>query len=68
MKPPLDSQDYAALKTHDDEVIRQLRAMLTELHALVWGECPSLLREDSGGCARLDFDIINILAKLESET
>jgi len=31
-----------------------LRAVLSELLALVRGECPSLLDEDSGGCARLD--------------
>lgn len=30
---------------------------LKELHAIVWGECPSLLNEDSGGDARLDCEI-----------
>jgi hypothetical protein len=36
---------------------REALDLLAELHALVWGECPSLLNEDSGGCARLDMDI-----------
>lgn len=35
---------------------------LRELHALVLGECPSLLNEDSGGCSRLDMEIDAILA------
>jgi hypothetical protein len=35
---------------------------LTELHAMVWGECPSLLNEDSGGCGRLDVEIRGLLA------
>ena len=35
----------------------RLRAALEELHAMVWGECPSLLNEDSGGNARLDLEI-----------
>ncbi len=32
----------------------QLKAVLRALHVLVKGECPSLLREDSGGDAVLD--------------
>jgi hypothetical protein len=39
------------------ETGREALDLLAELHALVWGECPSLLNEDSGGCARLDMDI-----------
>lgn len=35
---------------------------LQELHAMVWGECPSLLNEDSGGNARLDHDIRALIA------
>ena len=35
----------------------RLKAMLHSLHALVWGECPSLLNEDSGGSGHLDADI-----------
>ncbi len=32
----------------------RLRKVLTELYALVRGECPRLLNEDSGGDAELD--------------
>ena len=38
---------------------------LTELVALVRGECPSLLNEDSGGLARLDIAIDAALRKAE---
>ena len=37
--------------------ITRLREALTGLYALVKGECPSLLNEDSGGDARLDMEI-----------
>ena len=36
---------------------QRLEELLRELHALVCGECPSLLNGDSGGKARLDLDI-----------
>ena len=39
----------------------RLRAALTELAAMVRGECPSLLNEDSGGCARLSIEIDELL-------
>lgn len=39
----------------------KLREALSELHAMVWGEARSLLDEDSGGCARLDIEIRNLL-------
>lgn len=39
----------------------RLRAALAELAALVRGECPSLLNEDSGGDARLDMAIDDCL-------
>jgi hypothetical protein len=41
-----------------------LRGLLRELHAVVEGECPRLLDENSGGNARLrlDLDIQKILA------
>lgn len=38
-----------------------LAAALKELRALVWGECPSLLDEDSGGDSRLDMEIEDAL-------
>jgi hypothetical protein len=41
---------------------KALRAALERLTALVQGECPSLLNEDSGGDARLDAEIDAILA------
>lgn len=37
--------------------LERVRGLLTQLHALVWGECPSLLNEDSGGDGQLDVDI-----------
>lgn len=39
-----------------------LEAVLRELTAMVRGECPSLLNEDSGGCARLSIEIDALLA------
>ena len=35
----------------------RLRHLLRDLHALVWGECPSLLDEDSGGDSKLALEI-----------
>lgn len=40
---------------------------LEELHALVCGECPSLLNEDSGGDARLDMEIKDIIARAQGK-
>lgn len=44
---PTPSQDREAV----------FRELLRELHAIVKGECPSLLNEDSGGFAELDIKI-----------
>lgn len=41
--------------------IERLRCALSELAALVRGECPRLLDGDSGGCGRLDIDIDELL-------
>lgn len=41
--------------------IARLREALRELHAVVNGECPSLLNEDSGGDARLALEIEELL-------
>jgi hypothetical protein len=41
----------------------ELVAALEDLHATVRGECPSLLNEDSGGNARLDLKITELLQK-----
>ena len=39
----------------------RLRNALSELHAIVRGECPSLLNEDSGGSAELAIEIEELL-------
>ncbi len=43
--------------------IERLRSTLAELVALVRGECPSLLNEDSGGDAALSIAIDEVLAR-----
>lgn len=50
----LEAEARAAEKAQECEGLRRI---LERLHVLVWGECPSLLDEDSGGDARLDSDI-----------
>ncbi|MNV15612.1 hypothetical protein D3C71_1063430 [compost metagenome] len=42
-------------------IIDDLADALRDLHALVWGECPSLLNEDSGGNSALDMQIRDAL-------
>ena len=54
-------EKYRQLKPKESELVRELRYCLSELHALVWGECPSLLDELSGGDARLDIRIESAL-------
>lgn len=46
------------------ERIEDLQVHLNELHKLVWGECPSLLNENSGGNSRLDGDIEEALKRV----
>jgi len=46
----------------------ELRAALEELYALVRGESPRLLDEDSGGDANLDIEIRNLLATIDTDT
>lgn len=41
---------------------------LKELYAVVKGECPSLLDEDSGGDSRLALEIESALAKAEGKS
>ena len=41
--------------------------LLRELHAMVMGECPSLLNEDSGGNGQLALDIEEALATPPAE-
>jgi hypothetical protein len=52
-------EDVARLERERNEAL----SCLSELHAMVWGECPSLLNEDSGGCGRLDVAIRAILER-----
>ncbi|MNU91089.1 hypothetical protein D3C71_809700 [compost metagenome] len=40
-----------------EQVVADLLDALQQLHALVWGECPSLLNEDSGGNSALDMQV-----------
>ena len=47
--------------------VKELAYALKELYAVVKGECPSLLDEDSGGDARLDMQIIKALAKYKEK-
>jgi hypothetical protein len=49
------------------EAAPDLLAALEELHALVVGECPSLLNEESGGCARLDMAVCAAIAKAKGD-
>lgn len=48
--------------TPSSEYVKAVEA-LKELHAMVWGECSSLLNEDSGGDAKLDLKIKDIIAQ-----
>ena len=50
------------------EDLTELHESLAELHALVVGECPRLLDEDSGGDAGLDIRIRAALARGEGES
>lgn len=45
----------------------ELFAALEELYAVVKGECPSLLNEDSGGDAELSLEIESVLTKARGE-
>lgn len=47
--------------------IKRLRGALAELAALVRGECPSLLNEDSGGDARLSMEIDELLLRATND-
>lgn len=51
-----------SIRSHQERV-EGLQMHLGELHALVWGECPSLLDENSGGNSRLDGDIEEALKR-----
>lgn len=66
--------DYDAMAKQDDDGdwylvedvdarIAALEGALRELHAIVRGECPSLLNEDSGGNSRLDLEICALMER-----
>lgn len=63
----------ATIDAHDariaeqDRRIRALESVLQELNAQVWGECPSLLNEDSGGDGRLAVEIDKVLKGAKDE-
>jgi len=63
---PAGEDNYREVKEERDALAAELRGAreaLAELHALVWGECPGLLNEDSGGNATLDLRVRAALAK-----
>lgn len=62
----LDHKDWNTRRPAGSGV-REAIELLKELHAMVWGECPSLLNEDSGGSAHLDLRIRAALAEMEGK-
>ena len=59
-------QTWKAANEKQAQEIAALKVALRELHAVVKGECPSLLDEDSGGLANLDMQIDELLKKEHS--
>ncbi len=57
--------ERAALIVRSVNALPELVAALEELHTLVWGECPSLLNEDSGGNGVLDVRIRDLFSKVK---
>lgn len=55
----------AAIEARDKalERVKRLQSALKELHAIVWGECRSLLDEDSGGDSTLALEIEELLSR-----
>lgn len=56
-----ETASQRALIEQQAKEIAGLRDALRELHAIVKGECPSLLNEDSGGDAKLAIEIEALL-------
>lgn len=59
---------YGKCKKHlskRDRAVLELLKDTEELLALVWGECPRLLDEDSGGTARLDVSLRRSIADVK---
>ena len=51
-------------RAEDEKLLREVANELSNLHALVWGECPSLLNEDSGGDSAQDMAIRDALSNI----
>lgn len=60
-KPNVQPSGNASAEARLRGVLEKTSRALEEIKAIVWGECPSLLNEDSGGNARLDIDIDDAL-------
>ena len=56
-------RDELIKKSAELDRLRKAEHLLTELHATVRGECPSLLNEGSGGNASLDLEIKTLLGR-----
>lgn len=70
MKIEVESEAFDSIKRMAQQLQEErdeLLNCLQNLHATVWGECPSLLNEDSGGNSSLDMQIIDIIAKCTAE-
>ncbi|MNL54803.1 hypothetical protein D3C87_1781660 [compost metagenome] len=62
------SREEAAANACLIKAAPELLDCLRELYAIVRGECPSLLNEDSGGNAELELAIVEAIAKAEGRT
>lgn len=58
----LDFNRMKSAREQAEAALAEATGLLAELHAMVWGECPSLLNEDSGGSAELDIKIRDCLS------
>ncbi len=65
---PCRNHEYCLEQSHAvlDSVAQELADALRELHAMVWGECPSLLEELSGGNARADMACNEALQRFDN--
>lgn len=62
LKSMRDSRDRMKEAWESAEIdLNRCKTALTELRAIVKGECPSLLNEDSGGNGELDLQIAELL-------
>jgi len=66
--PDYEETFYEEEDAHILAASRDMYEALKELYAVVKGECPSLLDEDSGGDSRLALEIESVLAKAEGKS